>query len=80
MIAQPYVRAAVQQEFINNNRVTVNHDNQFNNDLSGTRGLLGLGVALAVTKDVQVHADFDYSNGENIEQPYGVNVGFRWGF
>ena len=80
MIAQPYVRAAVQQEFINNNRVTVNHDNQFNNDLSGTRGVLGAGIALAVTKDVQLHADFDYSNGENIEQPYGVNVGVRWDF
>lgn len=78
MVAQPYVRAAVQHEFINNNRVTVNDNNQFNNDLSGTRGVLGAGMALAVTKDLQVHADFDYSNGKNIEQPYGVNVGLRW--
>ncbi|SEM74279.1 outer membrane autotransporter barrel domain-containing protein [Pseudomonas sp. ok272] len=78
MVAQPYVRAAVQHEFINNNRVTVNNDNVFNNDLSGSRGLLGAGVALAVSKDLQVHGDVEYSNGKNIEQPYGVNVGLRW--
>lgn len=78
MVAQPYVRAAVQHEFINNNRVTVNNDNVFNNDLSGSRGLLGAGVALAVSKDLQVHADVEYSKGKHIEQPYGVNVGLRW--
>ncbi|WP_252191626.1 autotransporter outer membrane beta-barrel domain-containing protein [Pseudomonas sp. MG-9] len=78
MVAQPYVRAALQHEFINNNRVTVNDNNQFNNDLSGSRGQLGAGVALALSKDLQVHADFDYSKGKNIEQPYGVNVGLRW--
>ncbi|WPN49350.1 MULTISPECIES: autotransporter outer membrane beta-barrel domain-containing protein [unclassified Pseudomonas] len=80
MKAQPYVRAALQQEFINNNRVTVNHDNQFNNDLSGSRGVLGAGIALAVTKDLQVHADVDYSKGEHIEKPYGLNLGVRWAF
>ncbi|WP_448093781.1 autotransporter outer membrane beta-barrel domain-containing protein [Pseudomonas lini] len=76
-VAQPYVRAAVLHEFINNNRVTVNENNVFNNDLSGTRGQLGVGVALALSKEFQVHADFDYAKGEHIEQPYGVNVGLR---
>lgn len=78
MVAQPYVRAAVQHEFINNNRVTVNDNNQFNNDLSGSRGQLGAGVALALSKGLQVHGDLGYSKGKNIEQPYGVNVGLRW--
>lgn len=77
-VAQPYVRAAVLHEFINNNRVTVNQDNVFNNDLSGSRAQLGLGVALALSKEFQVHADFDYAKGEHIEQPYGVNLGMRW--
>ncbi|WP_447793643.1 autotransporter outer membrane beta-barrel domain-containing protein [Pseudomonas farris] len=77
-VAQPYVRAAVLHEFINNNRVTVNENNVFNNDLSGTRGQFGVGVALALSKEFQVHADFDYAKGEHIEQPYGVNVGLRW--
>ena len=78
MVAQPYVRAAVQHEFINNNRVTVNDNNQFNNDLSGSRGQLGAGVAVALSKGLQVHGDLGYSKGKNIEQPYGVNVGLRW--
>ncbi|RON21746.1 hypothetical protein BK663_27865 [Pseudomonas lini] len=77
-VVQPYVRAAVLHEFINNNRVTVNENNVFNNDLSGTRGQLGVGVALALSKEFQVHADFDYAKGEHIEQPYGVNVGLHW--
>ncbi|WP_454835963.1 autotransporter outer membrane beta-barrel domain-containing protein [Pseudomonas lini] len=76
-VVQPYVRAAVLHEFINNNRVTVNENNVFNNDLSGTRGQLGVGVALALSEVFQVHADFDYAKGEHIEQPYGVNVGLR---
>ncbi|WP_339547297.1 autotransporter outer membrane beta-barrel domain-containing protein [Pseudomonas sp. RA_35y_Pfl2_P32] len=79
-VAQPYVRAAVLHEFINNNRVTVNQDNVFNNDLSGSRAQLGLGVALALSKEFQVHADFDYAKGEHIEQPYGVNLGLRYSF
>lgn len=78
MVAQPYVRVAVQHEFINNNRVTVNADNQFNNDLSGTRGVLGAGVAVALTQDLQVYAGYDYSHGKYIEKPYDLNVGARW--
>ncbi|NHX03208.1 autotransporter outer membrane beta-barrel domain-containing protein [Pseudomonas koreensis] len=78
MVAQPYVRVAVQHEFINNNRVTVNADNQFNNDLSGTRGVLGAGVAVALTKDLQVYAGYDYSHGKYIEKPYELTVGARW--
>ncbi len=76
-IVQPYVRAAVAHEFAKNNEVQVN-DNVFNNDLSGSRGELGAGLAAALTDRLQLHADFDYSNGEHIEQPFGVNVGARY--
>ncbi|BBP57877.1 autotransporter outer membrane beta-barrel domain-containing protein [Pseudomonas sp. St316] len=76
-VVQPYVRAAYVHEFANNNDVKVN-DNRFNNDLSGSRGELGLGVAMSVTEKVSIHADFDYSNGNKIEQPWGANVGVRY--
>lgn len=76
-IVQPYVRAAVAHEFAKNNEVQVN-DNVFNNDLSGSRGELGAGLAAALTDHLQVHADFDYSRGEHIEQPFGANVGVRY--
>ena len=76
-VAQPYVRAAVAHEFASNNEVKVN-DNVFNNDLSGSRAEFGAGVAVAMSAKWQVHADFDYSKGEHIEQPWGANVGVRY--
>ncbi|MFW0758947.1 autotransporter outer membrane beta-barrel domain-containing protein [Pseudomonas sp. H11T01] len=76
-VVQPYLRAAYVHEFANNNEVKVNN-NVFNNDLSGSRGELGAGVAMTLTDKVSVHADFDYSNGDKIEQPWGANVGVRY--
>lgn len=76
-IVQPYVRAAYVHEFAKNNQVKAN-DNVFNNDLSGSRGELGAGIAMTLTDKVSVHADFDYSNGDKIEQPWGANVGVRY--
>jgi outer membrane autotransporter protein len=76
-VLQPYLRVAGVHEFAKNNEVQVN-DNQFNNDLSGSRGELGAGVAVAFSDNLQMHADFDYSNGQDIEQPFGANVGLRY--
>jgi outer membrane autotransporter protein len=76
-VIQPYVRIAYVHEFADNNKVHVN-DNVFNNDLSGSRGELGTGIAVSLADRLQVHADFDYSNGDNIEQPWGANVGVRY--
>ena len=74
---QPYIRAAIAHEFANNNQVKVN-GNSFSNDLSGSRGELGAGVAVSLNDKVSIHADFDYSNGDKIEQPLGANVGLRY--
>ncbi|WP_433771039.1 autotransporter outer membrane beta-barrel domain-containing protein [Pseudomonas putida] len=76
-VVQPYVRAAYVHEFVDKNEVKVN-DNTFNNDLSGSRGELGAGVAMTVTDKISIHADFEYSNGDKIEQPWGANVGVRY--
>ncbi|WP_256589182.1 autotransporter outer membrane beta-barrel domain-containing protein [Pseudomonas sp. BBP2017] len=76
---QPYLRAAMAHEFINNNEVQVNN-NRFNNDLSGSRGELGAGLALGLTSGLQVHVDLEYANGKHIEQPYGANLGLRYSF
>jgi outer membrane autotransporter protein len=75
--AQPYVRAAYAHEFAKSNTVQVN-DNSFNNDLSGSRGELGTGIAVSMNDKWQVHADFDYANGDSIEQPWGASVGLRY--
>ncbi|UTL82545.1 autotransporter outer membrane beta-barrel domain-containing protein [Pseudomonas putida] len=74
---QPYVRLAYAHEFVDNNEVKVN-DHRFDNDLSGSRGELGVGVAVSLNDRLQLHADFDYANGDRIEQPWGANVGVRY--
>ncbi|QXH52988.1 autotransporter outer membrane beta-barrel domain-containing protein [Pseudomonas fakonensis] len=76
-IAQPYVRAALAHEFAANNGAKVN-GHGFSDDIAGSRGELGVGVALSFAERWQVHADFDYSNGERIEQPWGANVGLHY--
>lgn len=76
---QPHVKVAVAHEFANHNQVNVN-GNRFENDLSGTRGELGLGVSAQIGNRLQVHADFDYMQGKNIEQPWGASVGVRYNF
>ena len=76
---QPYLRGAWAHEFAKGNTVKVNN-NRFNNDLSGSRGELGAGLALGLNNGLQVHLDLEYANGEHIEQPYGVNIGLRYSF
>ncbi|ORC60503.1 autotransporter outer membrane beta-barrel domain-containing protein [Pseudomonas floridensis] len=76
-VVQPYVRAALAHEFVKRNQVQIN-DNRFDNDLSGSRGELGAGVAIAFSGQLEAHVDVEYSNGSRIEQPWGANVGLRY--
>lgn len=76
-VVQPYLRAARVHEFANNNKVAVNN-NVFNNDLSGSRNEFGAGVAVKLSKNLQLHADFEHSSGQKIDQPWGANVGVRY--
>lgn len=74
---QPYVRVAAVHEFANDNHVKVN-GNGFNNDLSGSRGEVGTGIAVAWADKWRAHADFEYAHGSKLEQPWGVNLGVRY--
>lgn len=74
---QPYLRVAAVHEFVNDNQVKVN-DNRFGSNLSGSRGEIGAGVAVAWSDKWQAHADFDYSHGSKLEQPWGVSIGARY--
>ncbi|MBD8625306.1 autotransporter outer membrane beta-barrel domain-containing protein [Pseudomonas sp. CFBP 13727] len=74
-----YAKAALAHEFASNNQVKVN-GNRFTNDLSGSRGEFGLGLAAQMSDRLQLHTEFDYAKGRNLEQPWGVNVGLRYSF
>jgi outer membrane autotransporter protein len=74
---QPYVKVALAHEFARSNEVRVNRTT-FSDDLSGSRGELGAGIAAQITEVMQLHADVDYGTGKNIDQPWGVNVGLRY--
>jgi outer membrane autotransporter protein len=74
---QPYLKAAAAHEFVSSNQVSIN-GNRLHNDLSGSRGELGAGVAAQLTDVLSVHADVDYMKGSRTEQPWGMNVGVRY--
>jgi outer membrane autotransporter protein len=76
---QPHVRAAVVQEFVKNNEVRVN-DNQFNNDLSGTRFEVATGASWTLNDRWQLHAELDTSKGDNVTKDFGVNMGAHFSF
>lgn len=76
-IVQPYLRTAVAHEFAKNNKASVN-GHVFNNDLSGSRAEFGAGVSVAVSQNLQLHADFEHSKGKHVDQPWGANVGLRY--
>lgn len=76
-IVQPYLRTAVAHEFAKDNKAKVN-GHVFNNDLSGSRVELGAGVAVSLSQNLQLHADFEHSKGKHVDQPWGVNVGVRY--
>jgi outer membrane autotransporter protein len=74
-----HAKAALAHEFISNNRVKVN-GNGFDNDLSGSRGEFGVGIASKLSERAQVHAEFDYAKGRSLEQPWGLNLGLHYKF
>jgi len=41
---------------------------------------LGAGVSVSLSERLQLHADFDYMKGKNVEQPWGANVGLKLAF
>jgi outer membrane autotransporter protein len=41
---------------------------------------MGAGVSVALSKRLELHADFDYMKGKHVEQPWGANVGLKVAF
>lgn len=80
MTLQPYAGIAVTQEFIDDNRVEVNQDGHFVNDLSGTRGTYEAGLRAQVNDTMTAHVSLSYANGAGVESPWVANTGVAWRF
>lgn len=76
----PYITAAVEHEFLKDNKVTFNDRYTYKNDQSGTLGKFGAGLTAQVTKNAQVYVEADYRKGKKVESPIMGNAGFRINF
>jgi len=77
MQAQPYVKASYITEHVGSSRVSVN-GNRLDAELPGNRVELGFGGVLQVSARSKIALDAEYAKGNDIEQPWGVNLGYRY--
>lgn len=77
---KPYIKLAIENEFVNSNKVTINRTDSLNNDFSGSAGKFGLGVQAKTTNNTSVYAEVDYRKGSKVESPVIANIGFRVSF
>ncbi|EEJ4192975.1 autotransporter outer membrane beta-barrel domain-containing protein [Salmonella enterica subsp. diarizonae] len=75
----PWLKVALEQEFVHNNPVRVNDDN-FNNDIAGTRGSYQAGISAALTPQMHIYASINYEKGDGMESPWTGNAGFSYRF
>lgn len=77
MKAQPYVKASYVTEHAGSSKVSVN-GNKLDAELPGNRVELGFGSVLQVSERSKISLDAEYAKGNSIEQPWGVNLGYRY--
>ncbi len=76
----PYVKAAIEREFIKSNHVRINQRYDFNNDFSGNIGKYGLGLDARISERTALYMEVDYRKGHWVEMPVEANLGFRINF
>ncbi|WP_145576739.1 autotransporter outer membrane beta-barrel domain-containing protein [Yersinia alsatica] len=76
---KPYTTLSVDQEFAKGNKMVINNE-QFSNDLSGTRANVGLGMNAQLSKNVSVTSEVKFAKGKNISSPVTVNAGISYSF
>lgn len=77
MNAQPYVKASYVTEHAGDSHVSVN-GNKLKSELPGNRMELGFGGILQISERSKIALDAQYEKGNDIEQPWGVTLGYRY--
>lgn len=79
MQAQPYVKASYVTEHAGTSKVSVNGNrNRLDAQLPGNRVEVGFGGVLQVSEKSKISLDAEYAKGNGIEQPFGLNLGYRY--
>ncbi len=79
MLLRPYAKLALVTEFVNSNTVKVNDDN-FVNDLSGTRNVYQAGINAQITPSLSISADANHITGTHVESKWTGNLGLAYSF
>ena len=74
---KPYVKAAWVSEHAGDSSVRVNGA-RLDSRLPGSRAELSGGMMLTAVQNHHVYVEGQYVNGRDIEQPWAVNVGYRY--
>ncbi len=77
MQAQPYVKASYIAEHAGDSHVRVN-GHKLKSELPGNRAELGFGAIVQVSESSKLSLDTEFAKGNDIEQPWGVTLGYRY--
>lgn len=77
---EPWLKAAVRQEYADSNQVKVNDDGKFNNDVAGTSGVYQAGIRSSFTPTLSGHLSVSYGNGAGVESPWNTQASVVWTF
>jgi outer membrane autotransporter protein len=77
MQAQPYVKASYIAEHAGDSHVRVN-GYKLKSELPGNRAELGFGAILQISERSKLSLDAEFAKGNDIEQPWGATLGYRY--
>jgi outer membrane autotransporter protein len=77
--SQFYVKAGVKNEFLGDEKMTVNGE-RFSNNLKGARVYYGAGFDWNVSDQLRLYAQVEREQGSKYKRDYEVSVGLRWQF
>lgn len=75
---QPFVKINQIHEFKGNADVKVNDVVKLDNALPGSRTEIGVGAQLNLGEKHKVYVEAEAAKGDEVEQPVGVNIGYRY--
>jgi outer membrane autotransporter protein len=77
--SQFYVKGGVKQEFLGDQKLTVNGE-RFSGNLRGPRVYYGAGFDWNATDQLRLYAQVEREQGSKYKRDYQVSVGLRWQF